>query len=119
VKVLVDTSVWVEHLRAGSAELARMLEDDEVLTHRFVIEELACGRLARRAEILELFGSLPRAAEAEHAELLRFIEANGLEGAGIGAVDAHLLASARLEGASLWTKDAALARAAARLGAGR
>jgi predicted nucleic acid-binding protein len=119
VKVLVDTSVWVEHLREGSAELARLLEDEEVLTHRFVLEELACGRLTRRDEVLGLLAALPRAAEIDHAEFLEFVRANDLAGSGVGAVDAHLLAAARLEGAVLWTKDGALARAAVRLGAGR
>jgi hypothetical protein len=67
---------------------------------------------------LTLLGTLPRAAEAEHAEFLYFVEKHGLHGTGLGAVDAHLLASARLSRARLWTKDAALSRAAAKLGLG-
>ncbi|MBI4061898.1 MAG: PIN domain-containing protein [Elusimicrobia bacterium] len=117
--LLVDTSVWVEHLRRGDAELAARLEEGVVMTHRLVIEELACGFIARRGEILTLLETLPRASEAEHAEFLHFIERRGLAGTGLGAVDAHLLASAALARAKLWTRDGALARAAARIGVGR
>jgi hypothetical protein len=117
MSVLVDTSVWVDHLRRGDAELARRLQEGEVMTHRLVIEELACGTMARREEILSLLETLPRAPEAEHAEFLHFVERRGLAGTGLGAVDAHLLASAKLAHARLWTRDAALARAAARLDA--
>ncbi|MBI2787859.1 MAG: type II toxin-antitoxin system VapC family toxin [Elusimicrobia bacterium] len=116
--LLVDTSVWVDHLRRGDAELVRRLEEGAVLTHRLVVEELACGSMTRRGEILSLLGTLPRAAEADHAEFLYFVEKHGLHGTGLGAVDAHLLASAKLARARLWTKDGALARAAAKLGVG-
>lgn len=116
--ILVDTSVWVDHLRRGEAGLARLLDEGTVLTHRLVVEELACGALKRRGEFLGLLETLPKAPEAEHAEFLHFVERRGLAGSGLGAVDAHLLASAALAGARLWTRDAALARAAARLGVG-
>lgn len=115
--LLVDTSVWVDHLRRGDAELAERLEEGVVMTHRLVVEELACGSMSRRAEILTLLGTLPRVPEAEHAEFLRFIELRGLSGTGLGAIDVHLLASAKLAHAKLWTRDEALARAAARIGA--
>ncbi len=117
--LLVDTSVWVAHLRRGDAELAERLDEGVVMTHRLVIEELACGSLSRREEILGLLGTLPRAPEAEHHEFLHFVEKRGLHGTGLGAVDAHLLASAKLARVELWTRDGALARAAARLGVGR
>jgi predicted nucleic acid-binding protein len=116
--LLVDTSVWVDHLRHGDAELAQRLREGDVMTHRLVIAELACGTLARREEILGLLETLPQAPEAEHAEFLHFIERRGLAGTGLGAVDAHLLASAKLAHVRLWTRDGALARTAARLGAG-
>lgn len=116
--LLVDTSVWVDHLRRGDAELAKRLEEGEVMTHRLVIEELACGSMSRREEILTLLETLPRAPEAEHGEFLHFVEKRGLAGTGLGAVDAHLLASAKLARTRLWTRDAGLARAAARLGIG-
>lgn len=114
---LVDTSVWVDHLRHGDAELAKRLEEGVVLTHRLVIEELACGSLAGRKEVLSLLETLPRVPEAEHSEFLHFVEKRRLCGTGLGAVDAHLLASAVLARARLWTRDAALARAAERIGA--
>ncbi|MCM2304534.1 MAG: type II toxin-antitoxin system VapC family toxin [Elusimicrobia bacterium] len=116
--LLADTSVWVDHLRRGDAELERRLGEGVVMIHRLVIEELACGSMSRREEILTLLETLPRAPEAEHAEFLHFVEKRGLSGTGLGAVDAHLLASASLARARLWTRDAALARAAARLGVG-
>ena len=114
--LLVDTSVWVDHFRRGDAELGRRLEEGVVMTHRLVIEELACGSIPRRGEILTLLAALPRAPEADHAEFLHFVERHDLAGTGLGAVDAHLLASAKLARASIWTRDAALARASARLG---
>ena len=114
--VLVDTSVWVDHLRRGDAELARRLQSGEVSIHRLVIEELACGPMSQREELLGLLAALPRASEAEHAEFLDFVERWGLAGSGLGAVDVHLLASAKLDHMRLWTRDAALTRAAKRLG---
>lgn len=113
---LVDTSVWVDHLRRGDLALARALEEGTVFIHRLIIEELACGDLRQREEVLSLLETLPQAPEAEHRELLHFLEANKLPGSGIGAVDAHLLASAKLACAALWTRDAAMTRAAQRAG---
>jgi predicted nucleic acid-binding protein len=114
--VLVDTSVWVDHFRVASLPLVRLLKDAKVVVHPFVIGELACGRLARRHEVLSLLGKLPRVEPVSDAEALAFIDANGLAGSGIGLVDVHLLASARLARVSLYTRDKALARAGARLG---
>lgn len=114
--VLVDTCVWVDHLRLANLPLARLLRDAKVIVHPFVVGELACGRLARRHEVLGLLGKLPHLAPISHAEALAFIENNGLAGSGIGWVDVHLLAAARLARASLLTSDRALARAARRLG---
>jgi predicted nucleic acid-binding protein len=117
--ILVDTSVWVDHLRRGDSELATALETGEVACHDFVIGELACGRLSARAELLNLLDSLPRAPVVEHAEVLSFVERHGLSGVGIGWVDVHLLASAKLGQLELWTRDARLRRAALELGAAR
>jgi len=114
--ILVDTSVWVGHLRATSPELERALLDGEVLIHPFVIGELACGNLRDRASVLELLSDLPRAAEATHDEALACIERNRLQGKGLGWTDVHLLASALLTPARLWTLDAALRREAKRCG---
>jgi len=117
--ILADTSVWIEHFRAGQPELAALLEAGTVLMHPFVLGELACGNLGDRAEILELLGRLPFAPVAADAEVLAFIERRGLMGRGIGYVDAHLLAAAALAGdARLWTLDRRLAALAAELGLG-
>lgn len=118
--VLVDTSVWIDHLRHGDANLAAALEQGEVLTHPFVIGELACGNLRRRAEIMRLLAELPRAPVASDAEVMEFIERRRLMGRGIGFVDAHLLASVILAGsASLLTTDRRLAALATELRSAR
>lgn len=111
--ILVDTSIWIDHFRKGSAELERLLGIAQVLTHPFVIGELACGNLGARARILELLGQLPQAPLASHDEVLHYIEQHSLMGRGIGIVDAHLLASVALgNGLSLWTLDKRLQSAA-------
>ena len=102
---LVDTSVWVEHLRRGLPRLASLLQDGEVLIHPWVIGELACGNLRNRSQVLELLQGLPAATVAGDAEVLHLIENDRLMGRGIGYVDAHLLASARLSHCRLWTQD--------------
>ena len=114
--VLVDTSVWVAHLRTGDEHLSQFLLDGEVLTHPFVIGELACGNLRNRDEVLMLLGFLPRSELASHEEVLKFVEANDLMGIGIGFIDIHLLASARLSRTPFWTLDKKLNAAALRLG---
>ena len=104
--ILVDTSVWVDHLRRGNARLARLLEETQVCSHPFVIGELARGRLENRREILALLQSLPQLRSATDGEVLYFIEQQELMGRGIGYVDAHLLAAAKLAGVrELWTLD--------------
>lgn len=114
--ILVDTSVWVDHLRAGGRTLSALLDSSHVLMHPFVIGELALGHLRQRRTILEALHDLPTANVATDAEVLLFIERHGLTGLGIGYIDAHLLASARLmPGSSLWTRDKRLSAVAARL----
>jgi predicted nucleic acid-binding protein len=113
--VLVDTSVWVSHLRDGNEALAELLEAGEVVCHPLIIGELACGHLANRAAILALLSALPSAATAEHGEILGFIEAHELWGKGLGYVDLHLLASALLTKVPLWTLDRRLDATARRL----
>jgi hypothetical protein len=104
--ILVDTSVWIDHLHRGSISLRAALEQEEVMTHPFVIGELSCGSLKNRREVLELLADLPSAVVADHAEILEFIEARHLMGKGIGYIDVHLLASAVLmEKTQLWTRD--------------
>jgi predicted nucleic acid-binding protein len=114
--VLADTSVWVDHFRVSNLPLVRLLKDAKVVVHPFVLGELACGRLARRDEVLGLLRKLPRITPVSDAEAIVFIEANELAGSGIGWVDVHLLAAARLAHVSLLTSDKALAKAARRLG---
>jgi predicted nucleic acid-binding protein len=115
--ILVVSSVWIDHLRAGDQALARLLERGAVLGHPWVTGELALGRLARRSEGLGLLGRPPQAALATPAEVLALVEREPLPGTGIGYVDAQLLAAARLTPeARLWTRDRALAVAATRLG---
>jgi len=113
--VIVDTSVWVGHLRSGNPRLASLLDQGEVVCHPAVIGELACGNLPRREETLRLFNDLPQAVVAGHDETMRFIESESLMGKGLGYVDVHLLASALLTGASLWTLDQPLRKAARKL----
>ncbi len=108
--ILVDTSVWIDHLRKGDAELARTLDAGDVLSHPFVIGELACGNLANRRSILSLLGTLPPAQVATDDEVKAFIERRKLMGVGIGYIDVHLLASVALtRGSKLWTRDKHLA----------
>jgi len=115
--ILVDTSIWIDHLRAGHLTLAHLLEYGSVLGHPWVVGELALGHLSQRQEILGLLNSLPQAAVATPTEILTFIERHELHGLGIGYVDVQLLAATQLTpGAGLWTNDKRLAAAAARLG---
>jgi predicted nucleic acid-binding protein len=110
--VLVDTSVWVSHLRDGNAELANLLNDGKVLCHPLIVGELACGNLKDRSVILSFLQLLPLSLEAEHEEVLLFIENNRLMGQGMGYVDMQLIASALLTGVPIWTLDKKLAQAA-------
>ena len=103
--VLVDTSVWVSHLREGDADLERLLSNGDVMCHPFIIGELACGNLKNRVEILSLLRFLPMAIQAEHEEVLQFVENNNLMGKGLGYIDVHLSASAMLTGVPIWTYD--------------
>jgi predicted nucleic acid-binding protein len=114
--VLVDTAIWVSHLKKGDAVLKPLLEDGEVLCHPFIIGELACGNLKNRNEILSLLKALPQAKVAGHDEVMKFIEIHSLAGAGLGYVDVHLLASAMLSKSPLWTTDKSLSTAAKKLG---
>ena len=116
--VLVDTSVWVSHLRSGDEHLVALLEASEVLTHPFVIGELALGNLNRRDEILTFLGAVPSAEVADVDEVLEFIRRNDLAGSGLGYVDVHLLAAARISKASLWTSDRSLQGAARKFSVG-
>jgi predicted nucleic acid-binding protein len=117
--ILADTSLWIDHLRQGNAELSAWLEAGEVLIHPFVIGELAMGNLNRREALLRELGRLPRAVVASPEEVLGLISREKLHGLGLGYVDAALLASVRLTpDAALRTRDRRLQTVADRLGAG-
>ena len=110
--VLVDTSVWVSHLRNGNTELANLLNNGSVLCHPLIVGELACGNLKDRAVILSFLILLPMSIEADHEEVFSFIENKRLMGKGIGYIDAQLAASAVLTGVPIWTLDKKLAQVA-------
>ena len=115
--ILVDTSVWVDHLRKNDLILTGLLERRDVLVHPWVTSELALGNLHNRDEILELLTTMPQAPKIDHETVLEFIDQERLYGLGIGLVDVHLLASTRaLPNTLLWTRDRRLGQVAARLG---
>ena len=115
--ILVDTSVWIDHLRHGESALTNLLNAGEVVIHPFVIGELALGNLRQRDIILDTLNNMPRAKIATNEEVLTFINQSKLYGLGIGYIDAHLLASVRLTPATLiWTRDKRLCAAADQLG---
>jgi hypothetical protein len=114
--ILVDTSVWVDHLRSGDARLAALLQAGDVLAHPFVTGEIALGNLKQRQTVLTALANLPQALVASDSEVLHFIDRNNLAGLGIGYIDAHLLASARLDaGTKIFTRDKRLQAVAIRL----
>ncbi len=115
--ILVDASVWIDHLRYGNALLAERLNAGRVLVHPFVIGEIALGQLRQRELVLSALSSLPRAEVATEEEAMRFIEREALYGRGVGYVDVHLLAAVRLTaGTRLWTNDKRLGAVAEALG---
>ena len=115
--ILVDTSIWIDHLRRGNAALTRLLGTGQVLAHPFVTGEIALGNLRQREAILGALSDLPQANIANDDEVLRFIDQHSLYGLGIGYIDAHLLAAVRLTPTTtLWTNDKRLAHAADQLG---
>jgi predicted nucleic acid-binding protein len=110
--ILVDTSVWVQHLRRGDPRLVDLLGQEQVVCHPFVIGELAMGSVKNRTTILTLLHRLPSTDVATHKDVLALVERRGLHGAGLGWIDAHLLTAALLAGTRIWTIDRALASAA-------
>jgi predicted nucleic acid-binding protein len=114
--ILVDTSIWVAHFRTSVPALEDLLLKQRVLAHSWVIGELACGTLHRRAQLLTWMRKLPAATIANDQEVFTLIEEKHLWGKGIGWVDAHLLASGLITGCELWTRDQPLHAAAVKLG---
>jgi hypothetical protein len=114
--ILVDTSVWISHLRTGDIGLETLLNDSHVVCHPFIIGELACGNLKNRSEIISLLQTLPMAIILEHEEVMQFIENHALMGRGLGYIDVHLIASAILTKAPIWTLDKKLKEVSSKLG---
>jgi predicted nucleic acid-binding protein len=116
--ILADTSIWIDHFRQSDAELRRVIEEDMLLCHPFVIGELALGSLRDRATVLAFLAAQRQATVATHDEIMTMIDRHGLFSIGIGYTDAHLLASVLLDrGSSLWTRDKRLKAAAEKVGA--
>ena len=114
--ILVDTSVWIDHLRNGNSTLSELLYGTRVLAHPWVIGEIGLGSLRSREDVLTLLQGLPQASVATGPEVLMLVEQERLYGSGIGYVDAQLLAATRLTpDATLWTFDSKLSQAAQRL----
>ena len=114
--VLVDTSVWVNHLRYGNRGLEALLNDGHVICHPFIVGEIACGDLKNRVEILSLLQALPTATQVEHEEVMMFIEHHRRMGKGLGYVDMHLLASAVVTRIPIWTLDKKLNEVSSKMG---
>ena len=115
--VLIDTAVWIDHLRSREPELTSLYDERQIVIHPMVIGELACGNLPNRYDVLEYLEGLPQLTVATHEEVLFFIEHHQLMGTGIGYVDAHLLAASILHGATqLWTRDRRMMTVADQLG---
>lgn len=116
--ILVDTSIWIDHLHRADRTLAALLEQDECAAHEYVIEELALGSITRRAAVLSLLGNLHRLPRLTHGELLTLVERHELQSRGLSVVDVHLLGSVLISpGAALWTRDKRLLAACRDVGA--
>jgi hypothetical protein len=114
--ILVDTSIWIDHIRSSNSTLQALLDTQQVWVHPWVTGELACANLANRSAVLYLLKSQPQAAVASEDEVLFFIEKQGMSGKGIGYLDMHLLAAAALGNMKIWTRDKRMGQAAALLG---
>lgn len=117
--ILVDTSIWIDHLHRSEPRLVELLDGDAVACHPQIIEELALGSVRQRATILRLLADLPQFPVLEHREVLHLVEARRLWGRGLSAADAHLLGAVLVvPGARLWTRDKELAAAGVEAGVG-
>lgn len=114
--ILVDTSIWIDHLRHRDNALSKLLLAGRVACHPFVLGELACGAIDNRGEILALLAALPSLPAVHHDEVLHLIEQRRLMNRGLGLVDVHLLAACLVTSTPLWTRDTRLADAARTVG---
>ncbi|MGQ0684372.1 type II toxin-antitoxin system VapC family toxin [Bradyrhizobium sp.] len=106
MKVLADTSIWIDHFRRSDTRLEEFLDRGDVIMHPFVIGELLLGHVPKIDQMIDDLGSLPKATVASTDEVLEFIARQKLSGSGVGYVDAHLLAAAALTPeATVWTRD--------------
>jgi predicted nucleic acid-binding protein len=113
--ILVDTSVWIDHLNKSDADLVNLLNSNTVCTHPFVIGELSCGNISNRSEILALIKALTRIELAFEDEVFALLENKKLYGIGLGFIDIHLLASALIHNVKIWTRDKTLKKTALNL----
>lgn len=119
MRTLLDSSSWIEHFAKPDPEIGRLATQRELLVHPFVIGELAMGRLRERKKVLDDLNDLETVAKADDAEVIGFVERYHLYGTGIGWIDAHLLAAARLAGVQLMTHDLAMKQAWAKIKSSR
>lgn len=113
--ILADTSVWVNHLRRGDRNLARMLEAESIGLHPFIFGEIAAGNLRNRQRVLSYFASLPQLPIAPENEVHHLLELRRLWGSGLGWIDLHILTATKLSGWHLYTADRAMQEAGVRL----
>ena len=113
--VIVDSSIWIDHVRRPDPALIHLVAEDRLLQHRLITAELALGSLAQRDRFLAMLECMRQAEPAPHDRLLDFIATHTLHDTGIGVIDAHLLLSAHQETAKVWTRDRRLAEQAERL----
>ena len=116
MQILADSSIWMDYLRHKDAMLQLFIDDGTLCIHPFIIGEIALGHLNPRARILFDIDQLPKIMQVEDHEALALIEKHKLFGTDIGYIDVHLLASALISSAALWTRDKALHAAAEKLG---
>ncbi len=115
MQVLVDTSVWIDHLHRTDPGLVTLLQGMRVVMHPGVLGELACGSVPNRGEFLTLWFSLPRVADVSFEEAIALVENRRLWGRGLGWTDVHLLAATLVSRTMLWTRDRLLRQAAVEL----
>ena len=114
--ILVDASIWIDHLHRPIPRMIDLLHDEQVLMHDYVVAEVALGSLHDRAVAIAELRRLEHAIVADHAEVMSLIESAGLYATGLGYVDVHLLASTMLtDDVRLWTRDRRLRASAGRL----
>jgi len=113
--ILVDTSIWIDHLNNSNNELIRLLNSNRVCIHPFIIGELSCGNIANRKELLSLLRALPRVEPVLEEEIFTLIENKNLYGIGLGIVDINLIASALIHDVKIWTHDKSLNKIAKKL----